>query len=59
MRYSIQTLWKPQNINLEQRHGTKTKKTIIENYQTKMADRNKWKTKLWSYRANRKQKIKQ
>ena len=53
----MQTLWKPQNINLEQRHGTKTKKTIIENYQTKMADKYKEKA-TWSYRAMRNKRLK-
>lgn len=33
-------------------------KNIIENYQTKTADRNTRKTEIWRYRATRKQKIK-
>ena len=48
MRHFIQTLWKPQNIDLEQRHETKKEKTeenITENYQTKMADKNTRKKK--------------
>ena len=48
--------------NPEQKSETKKKgeikRNIIENHQTKMADRNTRKKKQWGKRARRKQKIK-
>ena len=42
-----------QNVKKEE-----TERNIIENYQTKMADRNTREKKQWRYRATSKQKIK-